>query len=350
MKKFVLFLFVFFVFTMSFQQPLAAEVDQPLVWEIVESPIPMINIYASDVAVAPTSMPQNRQALETAVPTATIQANFIGNWPAPAQAAFEYAASIWEANIISSVPIEVEVEFASLSSGVLGSASPAGGITFASGSGIYIDTIYPIALANALYGSDITPGEPEINARFSNDSDLWYYGTDGNVPSGKFDFVTVALHELGHGLGFAGSMQINGGIGSWGGSSGLPTIYDQFTENNAGQKLIEAFPNNSAALASQLTSNHIYFDAPVARSTNAGARIRLYAPAPWDNGSSYSHLNENSFNGTTNSLMTPQVSPQEVQHLVGPVTLGLFEDMGWETSASSGAGFDNFVYLPAIQK
>ena len=33
----------------------------------------------------------------------------------------------------------------------------------------------------------------------------WYYGLDGNVPAGAFDFESVALHELGHVLGFISS-------------------------------------------------------------------------------------------------------------------------------------------------
>jgi hypothetical protein len=37
---------------------------------------------------------------------------------------------------------------------------------------------------------------------FSSDAN-WYFGTDGNaVPAGRTDFVTVAIHELGHVLGF----------------------------------------------------------------------------------------------------------------------------------------------------
>ena len=34
-------------------------------------------------------------------------------------------------------------------------------------------------------------------------------GTDGNTPLGKIDFVTVVLHEIGHGLGFTGSMDVD---------------------------------------------------------------------------------------------------------------------------------------------
>jgi len=32
----------------------------------------------------------------------------------------------------------------------------------------------------------------------------YYYGLDGNTPAGQFSFVAVAMHEMGHGLGFTG--------------------------------------------------------------------------------------------------------------------------------------------------
>ena len=80
------------------------------------------------------------------------------------------------------------------------------------------DTWYAAALANELSGGDVNGATSEIVAVMNSDVDNstvlgaidWYYGTDGNPPetspgSGKFDedFVTVVLHEVGHGLGFS---------------------------------------------------------------------------------------------------------------------------------------------------
>ena len=69
-------------------------------------------------------------------------------------------------------------------------------------------TWYPVALANALAGSDIDPGGDDIDATFNSSigttcpfPSVWYYGLDGNAGS-NIDFVSVLLHELGHGLGF----------------------------------------------------------------------------------------------------------------------------------------------------
>ena len=58
----------------------------------------------------------------------------------------------------------------------------------------------------------------------------------------------------------------------------------------------------------------------------------LYAPSPWSDGSSYSHLAE-SYNGTPNALMTFSLANGESIHSPGPVTLGIMKDVGWTMGA-----------------
>ncbi|MCW5592009.1 MAG: PPC domain-containing protein [Burkholderiales bacterium] len=270
--------------------------------------------------------------------TATINVNFMssgsmfgnpcGAWSGPAQSAFAYAASLWAAKLQSPVTITVNACWASLGPGVLGSAGP---VTFARdfAGAPQAGTWYPIALANALAGSDLNTTGAEINASFSSAFvPNWYFGTDGNTPFGQYDFVSVVMHELGHGLGFLGSMDYSGGVGSWGSGTAFPFIYDRFTENGSNQALITAFANNSTALGSQLISNNLFFDGPNARSANGNTPAALYAPATWNDGSSYSHLAE-SFNNTPNSLMTFSLASGESNHDPGPVAMGILQDSGW---------------------
>jgi len=113
-------------------------------------------------------------------------------------------------------------------------------------------------------------------------------------------------------------------------------IYDHFTENGSGQKLLNTalFPNPSAVLATQLTSNDVYFNGANANAGNGGARVPLYAPFSWSQGSSYAHLAE-SYNNTPNALMTYSLPNGESIHSPGPVTLGLLKDIGWTLQQAS---------------
>jgi uncharacterized repeat protein (TIGR01451 family) len=241
-------------------------------------------------------------------------------WPEAAKNALNYAILVWSSLIESSVPVAIDACWADLGGSILGYG----------GANSYVlegGTLYPVALANALSGSDLNGPKVEINVTYNRDFD-WYWGTDGNTPSHQIDFVSVVMHEVCHGLGFGGSMAIYSGLGYWGfGMVGQPAVYDRFTENGSGQALL-GFPNGSAALASQLTSDDLYFDGPGARAANGGAPPKLFAPSFWMAGSSYAHLDE-AFDGTPNALMTYSLSRGASLHSPGPVALGILKDTGW---------------------
>lgn len=282
--------------------------------------------------------------------TATINVNYIPpGWTTEAQTAFQFAVNIWETLITSPVVINVDAEFKDLSiygSGVLGAAGPETihrNFTNAPRTA----TWYPQATANSLAGYDLSPANPDIGAEFNSEYTGWYFGTGASTPGDKISFASVVLHELGHGLGFLGSMDVDSGIGSYG-WLGDPFIYDQFTENGAGTALI-SYTNNSAALASQLQSGDVFFDAQFANYANGDSRVELYAPNPWETGSSYSHLDEG-FNGTPQALMTYSISPGETQHDPGAVMLCMFKDMGWTVAEECGVTAQSLIYLPLILK
>jgi hypothetical protein len=262
-----------------------------------------------------------------------INVNYTGFTPA-AQTAFQFAVDIWESLLDSSVPINVNASFANLGSGILGQAGPESFFRNFSAAP-QTNTWYPVALANSLAGQDLDPAASDIGSQFNSNFN-WYYGLDNNVPTNQISFVSVVLHELGHGLGFLGLMNNQSGVGSWGFGTGSPGIYDRFTENGSGQSLLNTslFPNPSTALGSQLTSNNIFFDGSNANAANGGNRVKLYAPSTWSGGSSYSHLDE-VFNNTPNALMTYSIGFGESILNPGPVTLGLFKDMGWKLAGPS---------------
>ncbi|HYT66940.1 MAG TPA: hypothetical protein VEL51_10995 [Vicinamibacterales bacterium] len=279
---------------------------------------------------------------------------FTGTDGTAALAAFQAAVDIWKTQVASTVPIVVDAEFKDLgATGLLGSAGS--GATADYPGTPRADTFYPFPLANKITGTDIGAqffgaGASNIGAAFnSNASIAWYFGTDGLVPAGKVDFETVVLHELGHGLGFFGqagltSFNNEGSIGS----GGTPYIYDTFVVDalTGGNSLLNTsvYPNPSTALGAALTSNNLYWDGSNAKSTNGGVRPKLYAPATFLSGSTFSHVDETTYPaGNINSLMTPSINTAEAIHTPGPIMLGMFADMGWgsNTGASCSFGLDS---------
>jgi hypothetical protein len=259
--------------------------------------------------------------------TSTFVVNYDAGFNAnpAAKAAFQAAVDQWSNLISSPVPVVVDASFAALPSGVLGSAGPKN--LFSNfGGAPQANTWYPSALANARHGSDLDPTHADIGATFSSSYAGFYFGTDGNT-AGKVDFESVVMHELGHGLGFLGSMNVSGGLGSCD-CGGTPFVYDRSVTSNGTPIL--SFADGSAALAGALQGTDLRFTGAAAVAANGGIAPRLYAPGAWQGGSSYSHLDEGTYPaGNANSLMTPAIGPNEVIHSPGPITLGIFTDSGW---------------------
>ncbi|HYN08249.1 MAG TPA: FG-GAP-like repeat-containing protein [Vicinamibacterales bacterium] len=280
----------------------------------------------------------------TGPPTATFQVTYVGfgSFPA-AQAAFQTAVDIWAQLIASPVPIKIRAEFTTLPANVLGSAG--GQFLWRDFPGAPIGgTWYVDALADRVSGGDVNAGNPgafDILASFNSLFANWYFGTDGATPANQYDFVSVALHELTHGLGYSGSATVSGLLGSIG-FAGFPTIYDRFGVTETGTPLLN-FPNPSQALGTQLTSAYnpvnprgpgSYWGGAQGILGNGGLSARLYTPNTWTPGSSYSHLDESTYPaGNPNSLMTFGIAQAEAIHDPGPVTLGMFGDSGWTVAS-----------------
>ena len=258
-----------------------------------------------------------------------------------AREAFQYAVDIWNSLIRSPVPIRIDASFMDLGGFegetiILGGARPAGWKSPGS-----LDLWFPEALADARADRDLAAGEPDIITRFNSHEDAnWYFGTDGNTPAGKTDFVSTVLHEIAHGLGFfsfASVEEISIAGFSWTSGTGklrdgnpdLPYIYDFFVENGS-KKTIMSFADPSSDLESQFTGNDLFWNGKKGVEANAGILPPLYAPSLWSEGSSYTHLDEMTFPaGAPNALMTPYLAKQEAIHDPGPVALGMLEDIGW---------------------
>jgi len=284
--------------------------------------------------------------------TPDFEVTFSGFTP-EAMEAFQYALDIWSSVLEISVPIKVDASFAPLGPGILGSA----GATFIweldtiANPGQLLDSItYPSALADQIIGEDIHTlpfwqpsdpwyDEPDMEAVFSSAFDDWYFGLDGCPGQDQIDFVTVVIHEIGHGLGFFASDRYfppftpipeNGGLAFFEDvfcvGFGAPFIFDTFLESQGVNLGLDGCFFEDGFL----TTDDLTFVGPETISC-FGEAPHMYAPMNYIQGSSTSHFDEDRYPGVDiNALMTPFVDRGEAVHEPG-CALAVLSDLGYDT-------------------
>lgn len=269
---------------------------------------------------------------------ARLQATFV-DAPEAARRAFSRVEQIWSSRIASGVPIRLRVTFRPLGAKAITIPNPVRGFPGA----VDGSTWYPSALADALAGRDLDPSSQDMEIFFS-DEVAWYYGTDGSVPGGMVDFVSVALHEVAHGLGFASRLSWGGG-GAFTGHrrpgrplpgisfvvpelEGMPTIFDRFIETRDGERpmQIEKHRDRSTCLGRAVLDGELYFGGESASRRSGGRRPRLSATDP-------SHVSQKDYEWTVDGLMTPWALEGRALHEPGAIVLGVLEDLGWRVLA-----------------
>ncbi len=267
-------------------------------------------------------------------------------WTPAAQNAFEAAVSIWEHRVTSSVPIVVTATATAFADpNVLGGAGPTHFYLDDRGTPSTADDVFEAAaLYDARTHTD-TAG-PEVQAEFNPSMAGLYFGTDGKGGPGRIDFESIALHELGHGLGLLGSATFDGNgratIGYQVNAQRIGVSWDLFAvgDTSTGPQSLLSMPDGSADLTRALRGGPLGWDGP-AGVASGGGQVALYAPTTWQPGSSYSHLDEAAYpQGNVNALMTPVLHYGEVVHDPGPVTLGMLQDMGFTVGGGSGGAID----------
>jgi hypothetical protein len=204
---------------------------------------------------------------------ATFVAHFASNVPMDARHAVEFAMGIWSLRVESSVPIDVDVEWGGgLPPGVASSTEPLAYEAVGDGS------LEAVALANARRGRDLEPDTSDVRLLLGSGI-RWYTGTDGAARSNATDMVTMVLHELAHGLGFADSFRLAGsGLAS--GRNGMPVGLDaHLSDASTGTLMSAATPSDLLASA---TSNRIVWNGG-ARDSHGRAPV-FYAPAHYEPG------------------------------------------------------------------
>jgi hypothetical protein len=204
------------------------------------------------------------------------------------------------------------------------------------------DTWYPSALAEIISGSDPDPDAAEITVDFNSDVDDpvvlgsmdWYYGTDAN-PGSDIDFMMVTLHEMCHGFGMVSSFKSDGSWGWTHSGTKYPNTYDRFLVDTTGTQLITL-----PVSASHVTGDNVFWNGAIANwayihDFHGAGLVRIYAPSPWDGGSSMSHIDETTFSNSIWELITPEYDGDVVCiHDPDLICLGIFQDIGHSLSRS----------------
>jgi hypothetical protein len=260
-------------------------------------------------------------------------------------AVFEHAADLMEQVISSSVDIRVEASFDPLfcdaTSATLGSAGALNFFRNFSGT-LAADTWFPSALANKLAGFDQAPDDNDISAQFNSAvgttcpfPNVFYYGLDGNAGVSEIDLVTVVLHELGHGLGFATIVTLASGAKGLG--TGFDDAFMLFLENHDTSELYPDMTDEERVTASTATGSLHWVGSSVVdgstglvsgRDAESG-HVQMFAPDPQQPGSSVSHWDSAL---SPDELMEPSYTgPLQDVGLMAE----LFDDIGWNTSGAS---------------
>lgn len=271
--------------------------------------------------------------------TSNIEVTYV-DFPEQAKVPFEQAVAIWEKYLISTQTIRVKATWSkTMSNSVL--AETGATRIYRSSTNIpnlpYTNVWYPTPLAEALSGKELNSGDFDMTVTLNGNIN-WYYGTDAKAQAGRYDMITVMLHEIAHGLGFSSSMSIiNSDTQGQYGQSGSAYIFDIFMQDSKKVKLTNTgvYGNPSTDLKTSLTSNALYFG--LKNPIFANTLPRLYAPSPFKSGSSFSHFDESTYTvGTANSLMSPSVRAAEVNHNPGELLLNCLNEMGWQINGLNG--------------
>jgi len=249
------------------------------------------------------------------------------------RAAFSQALTIWEGYLQESYAgqeITIRAVFDPLGgepdTALLGRASANGG------SIIEGNTFAGNPLASNLLGFDTNGATHDINITFNSDIDNsfvlgsqdYYYGIDAN-PGSDIDFISVALHEIGHGLDFSSDIRTGGLLRN----PTLSRVYDQFLVDAAVEGTLLSTMTDAERLVA-VTSDNLFWLGENAVAANGGNRVQIHAPETFLSGSSVSHVDEGVHGELT---LSPLYDDDIINHELSAIELGIFQDLGWSITA-----------------
>jgi hypothetical protein len=255
--------------------------------------------------------------------------------------AFEYAANILAQVLVSTVGIRVDARIDSLGAGILGSAGP-NTVHRNFPNAPVANTWYVQSLANKLAEQDLDLTTSDISATFSANFSNWYFGLDAHPPPGQFDFVTVVLHEIIHGLGFLSLVDVLSGEKFLGNNDNFMHWLELHGSNPADYPEMTDIQRQCASVAGpdlHFVGPTLQGAAGILTAGRTGSHVQMYAPNPVQLGSSVSHFTNTI---TPDQLMEPGIASGSAIHDLG-LAQPLLQDLGWIFEAGVKASKRNDV-------
>jgi len=151
----------------------------------------------------------------------------------------------------------------------------------------------------------------------------WNFGADAPTLV-EIDFRSVITHEIGHSLGWSSTYDYLYDDWGW-----LGTSYAGLSEWD--KNLVDSLGNKPLSGGTGTPGNFNEEDNPVFwDGSNAvgyhGGNVPIYAPDPYQTGSSLSHLDEDTFQ---NLLMSPAIANGQMIRSVSGLEWEMMKDMSW---------------------
>jgi PKD repeat protein len=157
----------------------------------------------------------------------------------------------------------------------------------------------------------------------------WYVGT-GTPAFSEYDFYSVMLHEMTHGLGFLSLAEHDGASDVY---PGAYAFYDDFLRTGT---MIDLFQASGGTVVYNGNPNSltgidggVFLAAPQASAAH-GSNPQIYAPSTWKPGSSISHW-DTSLSGDW--VMKPGIANGVTRRVYHPVEYATLHDIGYPNAA-----------------
>lgn len=193
------------------------------------------------------------------------------------------------------------------------------------------DAAYTPTMAAAVGEEDFIPDRFHIEITF-NSQQPWHFYTDQVATRNYYDFATVAIHEICHGLFFTGALiarpQVQ--VAEFQSQDAYPGRFDQFIQMRNGVGIARSC--NIHEMYQALTRRGLMF-----RTTTKDSTFMLYAPTEYRPGSSTYHLDSLGLQDDCrrqaisleqcSDLMTFELDPGYTRRVIGIPTLRIMNSV-----------------------